>query len=108
MGVTLRRKCNAGTVFLNEKGMLLDMFCMWLVRNGLANLLSIPCLEHDRYQVTYDTNTCWQVNRNTLIRVLGSCAKKLKGGHFGHAFTSLRAKLIRTFAQSKTEAGIEP
>ena len=61
MGVTLRGKCNAGMVFLNEKDMLLDMFCMWLVRNGIANLLSIPCLEHDRYQVTYDTNMCWIV-----------------------------------------------
>ena len=57
VGVTLYGKCNAGEVFSNEKGMLLDMFCMWLVRNGIANLLSIPCLERDGYQVTYDTNT---------------------------------------------------
>ncbi len=55
-------ECNAGKVFLNKKGMLLDTFCMWLVRNGIANLLSIPCLECNRYQVTYDTNTCWLVN----------------------------------------------
>ncbi len=29
--VTLRGKCNAGKVFSNKKGMLLDMFCMWPV-----------------------------------------------------------------------------
>ena len=58
VGVTLHGKCNAGEVFSNKKGMLLDMFCMWLVRNGIANLLSIPYLERDGYQVSYDTKTC--------------------------------------------------
>ncbi len=31
VGVTLCGKCNAGTIFSKEKGMLLDMFSMWLV-----------------------------------------------------------------------------
>ncbi len=31
VGVTLCGKCNTGKVFSNKKGMLLDMFCMWLV-----------------------------------------------------------------------------
>ncbi len=48
-GVTLRGKYNVGTVFLNKKGMLLDMFCMWSVRKGIDNLLSNTCLEHERY-----------------------------------------------------------
>jgi len=61
VGTTLRGECNAGEVFSNEKGMLLDMFCMWLVQHGIANLLSIPCLERDGYQVSYDTKTCWLV-----------------------------------------------
>ncbi len=47
VGVTLRGKCNAGAIFSKEKGMLLDMFSMWLVRNDIANLLSIPCLEQE-------------------------------------------------------------
>ena len=59
--MTLYGKCNAGTVYSNEKGMLLDMFCMRLVMNGIANLIYIPCLERDNYQVTYSTNTCWLV-----------------------------------------------
>ncbi len=45
VGVALSGKCNAGTVFSNEKGILLDMFSMWLVQNDIANLLSVPCLE---------------------------------------------------------------
>ncbi len=46
-GVTLHGKCNTGTIFSKEKGVLLDMFSMWLVRNGIANLLSVPCLEQE-------------------------------------------------------------
>ena len=41
---------------------MLDMFYMWLVQNGIANLLSIPCLERDGFRVSYDTNTCWLVH----------------------------------------------
>ena len=62
VGVTLRGKCNAGTIFSNEKGVLLDMFSMWLVRNGIANLLSVPCLEREGCQITYDTKTAWIVS----------------------------------------------
>ncbi len=40
--VTLHSKCNAGVIFSNEKGVLLDMFSMWLVQNGITNLLSVP------------------------------------------------------------------
>ena len=61
VGVTLRGKCNAGTIFSNEKGILLNMFSMWLVRNGIANLLSVPCLEREGCQITYDTNASWVV-----------------------------------------------
>ena len=49
-------------LFSNKKGVLLDMFCMWLVRNEIANLLSIPCRERDGYRVTYDTSTYWLIN----------------------------------------------
>ncbi len=47
VGVTLCGKCNADTIFSKEKGVLLDMFSMWLVRNGIANLLFVPCLEQE-------------------------------------------------------------
>ncbi len=54
VGVTLRDKCNAGVVYSDKKGFVLDMFNMWLVQNGIANLLSIPCLIHDGYCVAFD------------------------------------------------------
>ncbi len=43
--VALRGKCNGGESHSDEKGCVLDMFCMWLVRSGIANLLSLPTLE---------------------------------------------------------------
>ena len=43
--VALRGKCNGGESHSDEKGCVLDMFCMWLVRSGIANLLSLPTLK---------------------------------------------------------------
>jgi hypothetical protein len=40
-GATLRANCNAGTNFATEKGWYHDLFNLWLVRNGIANLLSL-------------------------------------------------------------------
>ena len=37
-------------------------FHFWLVRNGIANLLSLPWLEANGYRVTYDTLTCWKIH----------------------------------------------
>ncbi len=62
VGVTLRGKCNGGTVFSTEKGILLDMFSMWLVKNGIVNFLSVLCLEREGCQITYGTNTLWVVS----------------------------------------------
>ncbi len=55
VGMTLCAKCNAGKVFSNKQGFLLDMFNMWLVKNRIANLLSLRCLECGRFLVTYDS-----------------------------------------------------
>ena len=38
--VVRRGYCNAGTSYSDEKGVYLDLFEMWLVKNGIANLLS--------------------------------------------------------------------
>ncbi len=38
------------------------MFSMWLVQNGIANLLSVPYLEQQGCQITYGTNTFWAVS----------------------------------------------
>ena len=40
---------------------MLDMFCMWLVCSGIANLLSLPTLERDGYVCSYKTNSLWIV-----------------------------------------------
>ena len=41
----LRGKCNSGVSHANNKGWYGDLFNMWLVRNGIANLLSVHQLE---------------------------------------------------------------
>ena len=41
----LRGSYNAGTTFFNEKVWYKGLFHMWLVRNGIVNLLSLPPLE---------------------------------------------------------------
>ncbi len=46
-GTILRANCNAGTNFATKKGWYHNLFDLWLVRNGIANLLSLPQLEAD-------------------------------------------------------------
>ena len=57
----LRGSCNAGTTFSDEKGWCKGRFHMWLVRQGIANLLSLPQLEADGFRATYDTDTGWKL-----------------------------------------------
>ena len=57
----LRASCNAGTSRADEKGWYADLFHMWLMRNGIANLLSLPQLERDGFRVTYDTLKEWVI-----------------------------------------------
>ena len=38
----LRGSCNDGTKLYTEKGCYKGLFHMWLVRNGITNLLSLP------------------------------------------------------------------
>ncbi len=38
----LRASCNAGTTQADEKGWCLGLFHVWLVQQGIANLLSLP------------------------------------------------------------------
>ena len=59
--VDLQGKCNGGESHSNEKGCVLDMFCIWLVRSSIANLLSLPTLERDGYVCPYNTNSLWIV-----------------------------------------------
>ena len=61
VGVTLRGMYNAGVIHDDKKCQLLDMFYVWLVEHGIANLLSIPTLEQDGHKVTYDTKAAWKL-----------------------------------------------
>ena len=56
----LEGNCNAGVTTSNEKGFL-GKWDMWLNRNGIANLLSIPHLEDCGYVVDYNTARDWVV-----------------------------------------------
>ena len=50
----LKGHCNAGVTICREQGYY-GVFKMWLNRNGIANLLSIPQLEEDGYVIDYNT-----------------------------------------------------
>ena len=56
----LKGHCNAGVTICKEQGYY-GAFKMWLNRNGIANLLSIPQLERDGYTVDYNTKRNWVV-----------------------------------------------
>ncbi len=60
-GTTLRANCNAGANFATKKGWYRDLFDLWLVHNGIANLLSLPQLEADGFTVSYHTRGNWIV-----------------------------------------------
>ena len=53
-------KCNAGTSVSNKKGYW-GHFHMWLVCNGIANLLFVPQLECNGCKLTYSTDSTWQL-----------------------------------------------
>jgi hypothetical protein len=60
-GATLHTDCNVGTNFATKKGWYRDLFELWLVRNSIVNLLSLPQLEADRFTVSYHTRGNWIV-----------------------------------------------
>ena len=47
--------CNAGTTRITKKGSYGDLQ-VWLNKQGVANLISIPMLEADGYTVSTDKN----------------------------------------------------
>ena len=51
---------NAGTTTCKQKGYY-GVFKMWLNKNGIANLLSIPQLEQDGFVIDYNTKRNWTV-----------------------------------------------
>ena len=58
----MRGKCNAGVSHSKKKGWYGDLFNMWLVRNGIADLFSVTQLECDGFVLTYDTRTTWNIH----------------------------------------------
>ena len=58
----LRGIYNAVTTFYDKKGWYKVLFHMWLVCNGISNLLSLPQLELEGYCITYDTLTNWVIH----------------------------------------------
>ena len=52
--------CNAGVTSTNEKGTY-GLWEFWLNSQGIANLLSIPQLERDGYEINYNTKRDWVV-----------------------------------------------
>jgi len=60
-GTTLRTDCNASTNYATKKGWHRDLLDLWLVCNGIANLLSLTQLEVDGFTVSYHTGGYWIV-----------------------------------------------
>ena len=58
----LRGSCNSGFTFSDKKCWYKGLFHMWLVYNGIANLLSLPQLEQEGYRITYDTLNNWFIH----------------------------------------------
>jgi hypothetical protein len=54
--------CNTCTNFATKKGWYQNLFHLWLVRNGIANHLSLPQLEEDGFTVNYQTGGKWIVS----------------------------------------------
>ena len=57
---TMNGNCNAGTTKITKRGYF-GKLRVWLNKNGIANLISIPMLEADGYVVRTDTKGEWQV-----------------------------------------------
>ena len=61
VAIMLRGECNACTTHSNDERWFKGLFHMWLVCNGIANLLSLPHLEEDGFCATYDTWKHWEI-----------------------------------------------
>ncbi len=88
-GVTLRANCNAGTNFSTNKCWHQDLFHLWLVRNGIANLLSLPQLDGDGFTVSYQTVGTWIVTTPHSKEIIFH--REAYGVCCGFPDTSLRA-----------------
>ena len=57
---TLVGKYNAGVTSSTQKGYY-GKFHMWINKNGMASLLSIPCLEQEGHHTKYNSDDDWVV-----------------------------------------------
>ena len=77
------------------------MFCMWLVRSGIANLLSLPTLEQDGYVCLYHTNSPWIVKcpDGTILKFKRDCG--LCGGFPYIDMENLQDRVFRPTSTSR-------
>ena len=68
VGTALHGNCNAGVTATITKGYW-GKFHMWVNENGMVNLISIPCLEEDGYNISYDTKKEWVVTTPKGTRI---------------------------------------
>ena len=61
VGMRLRQHCNAGATTTGKMGYWRGIK-FWVNETGIANLLSVPQLEKDGYQLEYNTTTGWLVH----------------------------------------------
>ena len=68
VGTTLHGNCNAGVTATKTKGYW-GKFHIWVNEQGIANMLSILCLEADGYNISYDTKKEWVVTTPEGTRI---------------------------------------
>ena len=61
VGQKLSGDCNAGTTYSSQKGWVGRLFHVWLVENGIANVLSVGQLEQEGFHISYETGGDWVV-----------------------------------------------
>jgi len=59
--MVMHGRYKAGTSYCDEKGGWLEPVEMWLVQNGILNLLSLPYLKKGGFRITYGILACWKV-----------------------------------------------
>ncbi len=97
-GATLCTDCNANTNFATKKGWYCNLFDLWLVRNGIANLFSLPQLEADGFTVSYHTGGNWIVTTPQGTEITFHC--KENGVCCGFLYINMRSTNAMAMVQT--------
>jgi hypothetical protein len=94
-------ECNAGTIITTKKGWYQNLFHLWLMHNGIANILSLPQLEEDDFTINYQTGGKWIVTTSHGEEIIFPC--KANSVCRGLPYLDMRSKstvaMVQTICQ---------